>query len=266
MGNLIQFVHNSSSFIKCLHLIPLTETWKEGEFDTDVATTTEDVEQIVNEAMPGEKVEFVPMGLTVHLKRVLNVFGGAPLEFAGAHPNCESAAYLVSDGERFHGLGAYLKMPLAELAGQVVDRAKKIDPKLARLDLNRRWHRLRARALVLRTFAPLAFRALDLRRIFDGKPIRGVLCVLGGVAVGRKLKDQLRKHTHLQNAMLMVILPFEEYHSVEAARLQGCPSAFAYEDPDTGEVKTLPVCVWGLYKKDIQRRLAEKYRTEAART
>ena len=263
MGDLIQFVHDGSSFIKCLHLIPLTETWEEGEFETDVATTTEDVEQIVNEALPGEDVEFLPMGLTASLHRVMAVFGGAPLKFAGAHPNCESAAYLLSDGERYHGLGGYLKMPLAELAGQVVDRAKRIDAKLARLDLSRPLHKLRARLLVLRTFGPLAFRALSFRRIFKGNPFLAVLRVLGGVLVGRKLKHQLRKHSRLKHAMLMVILPFEEYHSVESARLQGCPAGFAYEDPDTGEVKTIPVCVWGLYKNDIQRRLADKYRAAA---
>jgi hypothetical protein len=130
--------------------------------------------------------------------------------------------------------------------------------------MGRRWHRMRAQFLVLRTFAPLAFRALNFRRIFKGSPVLGVLRTLGGVLIGRKLKDQLRKHTHLKFAMLMVVLPFEEYHSVESARLQGCPSGFAYEDPDTGEVKTIPVCLWGLYKNDLQRRIAEKYKAAAA--
>jgi hypothetical protein len=62
----------------------------------------------------------------------------------------------------------------------------------------------------------------------------------------------------------MIVLPFEEYHSVESARLQHCFAGFAYEDADDGRVKTLPVCVWGLYKSDIQRRIAEKYETRVA--
>jgi len=264
MPALIQYVHDSSAFIKCLHLIPLTETWEEGEFETDVSTTIEDVEQIVNEALPGETVEFLPMGLTVRLNRALSVFGGAPLKFAGAHPNCESAAYLVSDGERFHGLGRYLKRPLHELAGELVDRTRALDPRLDRLDLNRRTHRIRARLMVLRSFAPVALKGVNLRAVFKGRPTLRILRVVGGVLMGRKLKDQLRKHTNVRHTMLMVILPFEEYHSIESARLQSCPAAFGYEDPDTGEVRTIPVCAWGLYKSDIQRRIAEKYRAEAA--
>jgi hypothetical protein len=106
MADLVAFCHENRDMISALHLIPLTETWKEGEFETDVTTTIEDVEQIVAEAMPDAK---------------------------------------------------------------------------------------------------------------------------------------------------------EEYHSIEGARLENCPSGFVYEDPDTGEVKTIPVCAWSLYRTGIQRKIAEKH-------
>jgi len=62
------------------------------------------------------------------------------------------------------------------------------------------------------------------------------------------------------------VLPFEEYHSVESARLQDCPSAFAYGDPETGAVRTVPVCLWGVYKNGIQRRIMESYAPDDAFT
>jgi hypothetical protein len=106
-------------------------------------------------------------------------------------------------------------------------------------------------------------RVLDTKRLLRGNRFLAVARILGGVMTGKRLKDQLRKHTNVQSAMLMVVLPFEEYHSVESARLEGCPSGFAYEDPQTGAVKTVPVCMWGLYKNDIQRKIAEKYQAAA---
>jgi hypothetical protein len=57
----------------------------------------------------------------------------------------------------------------------------------------------------------------------------------------------------------MIVLPFEEYHAIDGARLQNCTAGFAIEDPETGEVKTIPVCSFSLYKTDIQRKLAAKY-------
>ncbi len=134
MRGLIDFCHENRSSIKCLHCIPLTETWEEGEFETGVSTTTEDVEQIIDEAFPEDRVEFIPAGLTEHLRRAAQFFGVLRLKFGGAHPNCESAAVLVSDGQRYWPLSHYLKMPLEEVAEQVVARCEKMDARLSRLD------------------------------------------------------------------------------------------------------------------------------------
>ncbi len=259
MRDLIDYCHDNSSFIKCLHLIPLTETWEEGEFETDVATTTEDVEQIIDDAFPEGPVEFMPMGPSAALRLPLLFFGAVPLKFGGVHPNCETAAYLISDGERFWPLSRYLKLPLDDVAEEIVARAKRIEPKLEKLDPEKWLQRKHGQFLVVRTFLGLIRRSINFRQLFGGSPTLAVLRLLGGVLIGRKFKDQIRKHSTVKDAMLMVVLPFEESHSVESARLQECPSAFAFEDPDSGQVRTLPVCMWGLYKKDIQRKLAAKY-------
>jgi len=77
-----------------------------------------------------------------------------------------------------------------------------------------------------------------------------------------RLKDQLRRHTRATGVLRMIVLPFEEYDAIEAARLERCSTAFAFEDPDTGAVRTVPTCAWSLYSRDMLRKIAEK---EAAR-
>jgi len=262
MADLIAFCHANRRFINNLHLIPLTETWEEGAFETDAATNIEDVERIVDEAFGDERVEFLPAGLASHLKQSLAFFGSPRLTFGGAHPNCESATILFSDGERFHPINYFLKMPLSELGAEIVRRAKPLEARVARLDPKRFLQRWRGRLLVLRTYLGLARRAFDGRKIFRGNPTLGLLRVVGGVLLGRRLKDQLRRHTRFRDTLLMVILPFEEYHSIEGERLQNCPSGFAFLDPDTDRVKTIPVCGYPLYREAIERRIAEKYQSQ----
>jgi len=264
MRGLIDFCHENRSSIKCLHYIPLTETWEEGEFETGHATTTEDVEQIIDDAFPEGPVEFIPAGLTEHLRLPARFFGVLRLKFGGAHPNCESAAVLVSDGQQYRPLSNYLKMPLDRIAEELVCRCEKINPRLERLDPGRWFQRLRGRLIVLRAFAGLALKTIDFRRLLKGNRFVCALKILGGVLVGKRLKTQLRKHGNAHDVMLMVVLPFEEYHSVESARLQNCWAGFVYEDPVTDEVKTIPVCMWGMYKNDLQRQIAQKYSGRAA--
>jgi len=83
-------------------------------------------------------------------------------------------------------------------------------------------------------------------------------------AVGKRPKDVLRKHTTVQAVLRMIVLPFEEHYTIDGSRLAKCTAGFAYEDPDTGEAKTCPVCSWSLYKTDIMKKLAQKYAPEPA--
>ena len=266
MGDLIQFCHEGRDYITALHLIPLTEAWEEGTFESDVQTTIEDVEHIIDEAIPDERVEFIPAGIGYKLDRITSFFTATRLTFGGVHPNCESLTLLLSDGERYRPLSHYLKRPLDEITEELVALAERLEPRLARLDPTRWLSRWRGRLFLLRTLWGPAHRSLDLRRIFRGRPLLALLRILGGLAIGRRGKDVLRRHTHVQDALRMIVLPFEEYHSIDGARLQNCTAGFAFEDPDTGEVKTIPVCSFSLYKNDIQRKLAAKYAPAAAET
>ncbi len=263
MRDLIDLCHERRSHIKCLHCIPLTETWEEGEFETDVATTTEDVEQILDDAFPEERLEFLPAGLSEHLRLPARFFGVLRLKFGGAHPNCESAAVLVSDGEQYRPLSHYLTRSLDDIAEDVVAKCEQMEQRLSKLNPEKRLGRWLGRLTVLRRLLPLAVRALDFKTIAGGSRLLCALKILGGLLVGKKLKDLVRRHTRAQDVMLMIVLPFEEYHSVESACLSSCWAGFVYEDPDTDEVKTIPVCIWGEYKDDLQRRIARKYERAA---
>ena len=55
------------------------------------------------------------------------------------------------------------------------------------------------------------------------------------------------------------MLPFEEQHSVDAARMESCKAVFAYEDPADGKVKTIPACLWYPYRNAYLQKLSEKY-------
>jgi hypothetical protein len=38
-----------------------------------------------------------------------------------------------------------------------------------------------------------------------------------------------------------------------------CPASFAYEHPESKEIRFMPVCAWSMYKDDILRSTAETY-------
>ncbi|MCD6416274.1 MAG: radical SAM protein [Planctomycetes bacterium] len=260
MRDLVDFCHEGRDYISSLHLIPLTETWPEGTFETDVCTTMEDVEQIIDEAFPEEKVEFVPAGTGHYLERAMTFFGSPRLTFGGVHPNCESATFFLSDGEGYHPIGHYLRKPLDEIAEQVILRANKIEGKLEELDPGRWFQRLRGRLIVVKALGGLVLGGLDFKKLMKGNRFISTLLITGGFLLGKRLKDLLRKYTNMSHTLAMIVLPFEEYHSIDGQRLLNCAAAFAFEDPDTDEVRLIPTCSFLHYKDGIYRKIAEKYR------
>lgn len=42
-------------------------------------------------------------------------------------------------------------------------------------------------------------------------------------------------------------------------RMESCKAVFAYEDPDDGQVKTIPACLWYPYRNAILEKLSAKY-------
>ena len=64
----------------------------------------------------------------------------------------------------------------------------------------------------------------------------------------------------------IAILPFEEYHSIDAARLENCKSMFVYEDVEDGKIKKIPACTWYLYRNELLRKVADKWGTLPVKT
>jgi hypothetical protein len=175
--------------------------------------------------------------------------------FRRVHPNCESSTLLLSDGERYRPLSDYLKRPLHEVADDLVGRAKEIEPKLAKLKPGSLWGRM----LVMKALGVPFLKSANLRKLMKGSPVLGTIRLLGGLLLGKSLKEQFRRHTALCDPLNILVLPFEETHSLESERLRRCAAGFVFEDVETGEIKSIPVCAWWLYNVDILKDVASKY-------
>ena len=263
IGDMIQFIHDNRDLISDLGIIPLTENWEPGTFDAAKTTTMEDVEKMVKQAVPGGDVEFIPSGLAYSAKKPRSFFRKNPrsevLLLAGVHPNCESFTLLISDGRHYRGINHYLKVPLGQAAVNFAALARKIEPRLDRLDPKKFFQRWRGRLLCIRTFVPWALRTIDWVGLADGKPVRGLLRLLMSAVFRPQLPEGMASSRRPRRLLRLAMLPFEEQHSVDAARMENCKAVFAYEDADDGKVKTIPACLWYPYRNPILEKISKKY-------
>jgi hypothetical protein len=271
LPRLFDFCHERRSFIRGIYLMPLAHTWKREDLDLDPPrVTSEDLENAVERAFPGERVEFLPAGLLGSLKALTSHLRLKPLPFAGAHPNCESMYLLVSDGERYRPLSYYLRSGATEVAQALMDADVVMAKREAALDrglfgkllgalsLKRGWLRMRA----FMNIAKLLKRHVRLGRLLKGS---GLGTVWHGAAapiellLGKRSKHVIERHTRAQTVLQLIVLPFEDPRTLETHRLERCPAGFAYVDPDNGNVKTVSTCAWGVHKSGIMKKIAEQY-------
>jgi hypothetical protein len=263
IGDLLQFIHDNRDLISDLGIIPLTENWEPGTFNAAKTTTMEDVEKMVQQAVPGGEVEFVPSGLAYAMKKPRSFFRKSPrsevLLLAGVHPNCESMTLLISDGKTYRGINHYLKKPFSQVVVDLAARAKKIEPKLDKLDPKKFFQRMRGRLLITRTLLPWGLRSVDFVKLADGKPVRALLKLIFGPLFRRQSAEGLSSSRRPRRLLRVGMLPFEEQHSVDAARMESCKAVFAYEDTEDGQVKTIPACLWYPYRNPLLEKLSKKY-------
>ncbi len=262
LGGTLQFIHDNRDLISDLGVIPLTENWEKGQFDAGATTTMEDVEKMVQQAVPGGGVEFVPAGLSYSMKRPRLFFRpnsrSETLLFAGVHPNCESMTFLISDGKTYRGVNHYLKKPLAQAVTEFAALSDKIDARLAALDPAKTFQRLRGQCLIVRTFAGWFLGTIHFRALTDGRPVTGLLNAAWKWAF-RRPKKKAGRSRRPRRILRVAVLPFEEQHSVDAARMENCKAAFAYEDPADAKVKFFGACLWYPYRNAILEKLSGKY-------
>lgn len=270
IADLFRFCHERSDLIAACEFIPLTRTWVPGTIEADGAdiTAMEDAEKVISAAVPGGRLEFLPAGLTPF--QTISQYLPIPrLTFAGAHPNCESVSFLVSDGKEYVPISNYLKgKSLYGAVQDVVARDEKLGVRMARIEKGIAGKlglaRFIGRALCLKELGGALFKIADTRAILGDHPRWKTVKIALGLLLGRKPKAVLRANTRLQTVLRVVVLPFEEPRTLDSARLIRCPAAFAYEDPGTRECRTMPVCTWGIYKDDIMRRIMANYGAQSA--
>jgi len=259
IGDLIQFVHDNRDLISDLGLIPLTENWEPGTFESDVHTTMEDVEKMVQQAVPDSGNDFIPAGWSYCLRQVRSFFRDNPrsevLLLAGVHPNCESITLLVSDGKKYRSINHYLRRSFQQVAVEFAEKARKIEPKLNKLDTKKFFQKLRGRLLIIRTFAWWALKRIRFARLI-GNPIT-TLSRLG--KSGTKGPQGVSKSRRPRRILRVAMLPFEEEHSIDALRLKNCKAVFAYEDVEDGKIKNIPACLWYPYRNAILKKISQKY-------
>ncbi|MBN2581317.1 MAG: radical SAM protein [Pirellulales bacterium] len=262
LGDLFQFCAENRELISDVGIIPLYESWEPGVFHVTEHTTAEDVEKMVQAAVPGGDVDFVPAGMTHWLRVMRPFFHDRPaskfLFFAGVHPNCESITFLIPHGATFRGINHYLNRPLPQAAREFANLVRKIEPRLSRLDPGKFFPRWRGKLLCLVTLVPWLLRTIRLRSVFGNRPFFGMIRSVWRLWRRRRMKRLTGRPapvTHLRVA----VLPFEEQHSIDSERMQSCKVGMPYEDVETGRIEVIPHCLWFPYRDAILRKIAQKY-------
>jgi hypothetical protein len=272
---LIDYVHERRDFIRGVYFMPLVHTWKDGAFDFEPARiTTEDVEGMIENVFPEDRIDFIPAGFLGQLPNIMKYLKLNPMPFVGAHPNCESMYLLISNGEEYSPVSRYLHGSILELCRdflKVEHRLARRVGELRRSLVGRLLGSDEYRALFLRFWASLFAGRTFLRHVRVSYLLRGKglgrLCHLLALPLsmirGARTKTALAQHTTIESVLQLIILPFEDRYTLETDRMERCPSAFAFYDPLEDRVKTVPSCAWLLHKTEPLRMIAEYYENEA---
>ncbi|OPZ97357.1 MAG: hypothetical protein BWY71_01644 [Planctomycetes bacterium ADurb.Bin412] len=176
---------------------------------------------------------------------------------AGAHPNCESMTLLISDGKQYRGINHFLKRPFAEVAVSFAQKAAQMKNRLDRLDNKRFFQRLRGRIRILWTIIPWMLANVRLGRLM-GNPFQLLWRAIFG-RPARKIEADRATPRRARRILRVAMLPFEEEHSIDAARLEQCKGVFAYEDTELNQVRYAPACLWYPYRNALLKKLSQKY-------
>jgi len=251
MGSILDFIHNYRDHVSVWGFVPLTPCW-EGEVALE-PTTTECVERVFQRLFPD--IEFVPTGM-MNFQVLSRFFGRQTL--GGSHPNCESATLLVSDGSGYVPISAYMRIPLSEL----LVRLRKLDQALmARQEISsskgiaKRWSDIKTFAATMSIFA----QSCNFKKIFGKPMVWNAVLALFDLLRGDKIDRVLERRTNVQRILTLITIPYEDKGGLEDARLHDCPAVFAYEDVETGQIRTAAFCSWQTIKDESCRKIQAHY-------
>ncbi|MGC8605629.1 MAG: radical SAM protein, partial [Desulfomonilaceae bacterium] len=252
MAELMRFIHNYKEHVSVWAFVPLTPCWETSNVELE-PTTTECVENIFEKILPD--IEFVSTGM-MKFEILSKFFGKQTL--GGSHPNCESATLIISDGESYIPLSSYLNIPLSE----ALLKLRKLDRKLVKnapkesASMLRRWWFSASSALQT---ALIVARTINLRKSLAKPAFINGLKALSDLVHGRKIDEILRKRTTFKQILTLITIPYEDVGGLENARLHDCPAVFAYEDVETGKIRTAAFCSWQTIKDDVCRKIQAYY-------
>lgn len=252
MKELLEYIHDYREHVSVWGFVPLTPCWEPGKVPLE-PTTTECVENIFEKMIP--QIEFVSTGM-MKFDVLSRFFGRQTL--GGSHPNCESATLLVSDGNSYAPISAYLSMPLSELLVRLRRLDKSFQRKMAGIPAKgfRKW--LFDASIFVRTMAVLAG-ALRFGKFFGRPAFGNAALALADLVRGRKIDRVLSERTCFKNLLTMITIPYEDKGGLEDARLIDCPAVFAYEDVRTGRIRTTAFCSWQTIKDATCREIQDHY-------
>jgi uncharacterized radical SAM superfamily Fe-S cluster-containing enzyme len=252
MSELMAFIHERREHVSVWAFVPLTPCWDGANVKLE-PTTTECVENIFEKMLP--EIEFVSTGM-MKFDVLSRFFGKQTL--GGSHPNCESATVVISDGEKYVPISTYLNTPLSE----ALSKLKKLDGKLSRkkpLDsasiLRRGWFNVSSAMQTALIFA----QTVNFRKSFAKPASVNAVKALWDIIRGRKIDEVLKKRTCFKQLLTLITIPYEDTGGLENARLHDCPAVFAYEDVDTGKIRTAAFCSWQTVKDDVCRKIQAHY-------
>ena len=271
LPELLEFCHERRHLFRDIYLMPLAHMWKSEDWDYDPErTTTEDVECLVDEAFPEYRIDFLPVGFLAQFQTVAKYIGKTPVPYRGAHPNCESSYFLVSNGERYLPVTHYLKGTFLDLAKSFV----KVEERLAGREqrwqkslVGRTLNRVRLKEPMLRLLGSAsillaALRHVRLGRVFKGKgPAKLLHAALVPIEllIGRRPSKVMARHTEVQGHLHIMVLPLEDNSMLETDCVQRCPTVHTYVDPRTEQVTYVPVCAWRLHNVRLMQNVMDYY-------
>ncbi len=274
LPELFQFCHERRNTVRGLYLMPLAETFNTENVRLDVErTTTEDIENIVNDSFPHDSVDFVPAGFLGQTPNILQCLNIKPLPFLGAHPNCESLYLLLSNGTGYVPIGRYLKGSSGDLCKDMLRAERVLARKVQGYDtslMGRIFSGSAAKKRLLFLYAFFLMAGVLKKNFHAGKLLKGrgagklwhLALLLSGLLSGRPLKQAFSLHTNVGSILQIVILPFEDNSNLETERVSRCPAGFAFWDPEDDRVKSVPVCAWGLYKNQMMHKISDFYASQ----
>ncbi|MFH1878628.1 MAG: radical SAM protein, partial [Candidatus Omnitrophota bacterium] len=260
MPKFLDYCLKHSDIVRGIFPMPLTQVWSDERLDyTPERTTQDDVEKIVNNAVEGGGVEFIPLG-SLEIRNLARIFKLRHLPFLGVHPNCESFTILISDGEKYSALSRFLKKGTYALVNDI----RKLDSSVEKYAVSGKAGFFRKMGIAFSAVGVLAAHC-NFGNIVNARGLKAYLRwgrIILEALTGKKIKDIIKNRTGIKSILQIIVLPFEDDGTQESERLQKCSSGYAYVEIETDTVKSVPGCIWEKYKEAALRSNALKYNKE----